>query len=777
MRYVSEQFQAIQDEIIRPQLQIHFEVNTDNTEAKSVSDWGEYVNPGFDDTVAPVVAQKTCLNEHYYAVLGDTVGVDDPNRICAPDNSGTFSTPKTSVPYGITPYTVANTETLIGTDDPEEYYYNFTLVKGGTLHFKGLIPEEVRVESYDRESGIWSTETTIINTDMSEDIKYVVDTVNWNSLVRFYVKNSTTAGRFQLLWIKPVLTSYSGNPVVFENEYVSNVSISMETDLTSQSLPQYEMTVECLDVEEIYTPESSYWDNEFSEGKYCLLKAGYEIGGIVEYIPMMYGVLTQKPSYSEGKITFNVSFKYIVSWSIDFMSLPNNSYSTGALVDGTTFKDIIDDNLLFNSYDIFRDTNDENNSLCNYYGAPKGTEAVQLIANALGGYLTVDFGFSSYDYDLHDTNAVQYKTYDDYLKRSEQTQCNMESQPKVGRIQITRHQYKLSSSYSDVKSGSVRLSQGEQDISFNVPFYAIGKTTAQSFPSGYSITGFDNEYANEDGTIRADVTIKKTTSGSATQNLTVRFFQVDDNELIENENLSSANAGEIYENSNPLITNSYVAGKAKRVAHMINDVPDKYEVDYMQDLRYELGDVIRLETQEGVFKSCIITGLEYSLPGSAGRLTCRKIFSLLDCPQAVFDPDGLTIRYKTVYDPDYYTNTILETSENGVVVGLMKFDATESLFFVLGVTKMRREYNGTETSEYLTNFLTDLNGHKWGFVYHFIDSDYFETNAPIIELPDYDSTTGLDSHTFGIINMVQKMYALQGMTAPVDYTCTVEQIA
>ena len=778
MRYVSEQFQAIQDEIIRPQLQLYFEVNTNSDFANNVNRWDEYVNPGFDDTVAPVIPQKNCLNEHFYAVLGEPYGVDDPNRICAPDNTGDFSTPQTTVPYGITPYTAANTEALIGTDDPEEYYYNFTLSKGGTLHFEGLIPEEVRVESYDSVTETWNTETTIINTDMSEDIEYVVDTVNWGLLVRFYVKNSTTAGRFQLLWVKPVLTAYRGSPIVFENEYVSNINLSMETDLTSQTLPQYSMTVECLDVEEIYTPESSYWNNEFSDGTSCLLKVGYEIGGTVEYVPIMYGVLTQKPTYSEGKITFNVETKINMSWGFDIPSIPSSSVSAGDPVVSRTFSDLIEGytgHTLFDSYDgIFASVADENASLCNYYGELNGDESRQLVANALGGYITAGIR----TVDLHSTSATQYKTYDDFLKRSEQIKCTLESQPQVGKIEISRYSYTLQGDYADVTSASTHMVQDKTGVEFKVPFYPIGRITGMNFPSGYSVAGFDTQYANDEGGSTVNVIIKKSTSGSATRTFTVRFYKVTSTDNKEVEIISNIGDGEAYTNDNKLITCSYVAKKVKSVAHMINDVPNQYDVEYMQDLRYELGDVIRLETQENDFKSCIITELQYNFPGSTGRLTCRKIFSLLDCPQAVFEPGGLTIKYKNIFEPDWFTSTILETSENGVVVGLMKYNETESVFFVLGATKMTREYNGTEAPEYITNFLTDLNGHKWGFLYYFINSDYFDTNAPILELPDYDAGAGAESAAaFGIINFLSEIYSAQGMTAPVDYTCTVEQIA
>ena len=768
MRYVSEQFQALQNETIRPQLQIHFEVNTDSQNTVEVNFPEDLA---FDTTVAPAINPPSCVNEHYYAVLGDACGVDDPNRICAPDNTGALSTPQTTVPYGITPYTAADTEALIGS---EEDFYNFSdLTTPTTLHFKGLIPEYIRVEAYDYDTDSWVTEQTIVNTEMSENIVYTPLSTELG-YIRFYVKNTTTAGRFQLLWIKADKSGEEGATVVFENEYVSNISISMETDLTSQTMPSYEMTVECLDIDEEYSPNTEYWNTVFTDGRPCLLKAGYEIGDSVEYVPIMYGVLTKKPSFSEGKITFNIEFKDGYDWGEIFTSIPSSSASSDQPVVDAKFIDYVED--LFTSYDIFTGQNDENRSLCNYYGRVEGSEAKQLVANALGGYITARI--DDFAYDLHSTVKVQYKLYDDYLPRSNQVQCTLENQPKVGKIAISKHEYTLLSEYKDVTSAATRMSQGENQVFFNVPFFAIGRMTAQNFPSGYSIVGLDYQSVNEDGTVLTCVIIKKSTSGSATNTYTIRFYKVADNELKAIEEITNAESGESYENSNILVTNDYIVRKVNSVAHFVGDVADQYEVDYMQDLRYELGDIIRLETQEGVFKSCIITELQYNFPGSTGRLTCRKIFSLLDCPQAVFEPDGLTIKYKNIFEPDWFTSTILETSENGVVVGLMKYNETESVFFVLGATKMTREYNGTEAPEYITNFLTDLNGHKWGFLYYFINSDYFDTNAPILELPDYDAGAGAESAAaFGIINFLSEIYSAQGMTAPVDYTCTVEQIA
>jgi hypothetical protein len=113
---------------------------------------------------------------------------------------------------------------------------------------------------------------------------------------------------------------------------------------------------------------------------------------------------------------------------------------------------------------------------------------------------------------------------------------------------------------------------------------------------------------------------------------------------------------------------------------------------------------------------------------------------------------------------------VLETSESGVVIG--KFDTDDyTHFYMLGVSKF--EENGTE--ETADSELMDLNGHIWLFVYRrFTLGMSIETNAPIIELPQYDQTLSVDESTFGAVNMIKKIYEDQGMTAPVDYTCILD---
>ena len=67
--------------------------------------------------------------------------------------------------------------------------------------------------------------------------------------------------------------------------------------------------------------------------------------------------------------------------------------------------------------------------------------------------------------------------------------------------------------------------------------------------------------------------------------------------------------------------------------------------------------------------------------------------------------------------------------------------------------------------------MTDLNGHNWKFMYFSFSTNTIVTNAPVIELPEYDPDSGVDEATYGAINMINAVYEQQGMSAPVDETC------
>lgn len=768
MRFVSEQFKEIQGEVIRPQTKLYFEIGTDIANVVTLSALvTELTADGFDYTVAPVIQPKNCINERFYAVLGDQVGVDDPDRICAPDNPAT--TPTTTVPMGITPFTNANTEAVIG--DAYEYYANFSpFPQPVTLSFKGgVIPDTIRVQYYDFDTETWFTETTISNPELKEEVIFE-PTADAGNFRHFWVKNANTSGRFQMNWMRINYTKakYETDPVVFENEHISSVNISTETDLTSQTLPDYTMTVECLDVDEEYTPDKIYWKYLFADNTPCYFKIGYEINGEIEYIPFFYGHLKKAPDYSEGKITFNVAIIWNNGYSLDIGSFHNASLATGYAVDSITFVSIIEGenaslenmNKLFDIYDVFKDQDDIDNSLVNYYGSMPYGDARQLIANALGSYIRA--GVNSVG--LYNTNDIQYKTFIDYVTRYEQIQNNLENQPKVGKIVVSRNSNTLSATYSDIAANAnITVPAHDSEWAyFSLPFYAFGKcAVVGSLPSGVTADFAQlTEYSEDDGTYTVSIPYFNSSGTARTFKPTVRFYHVD-NTVFETKDYCDNFSTEAYRNDNELITCEHTSDKARRVAKFVSNMSNKYEVDLIPDYRYELGDVIRLETQKGVFKSCVITGLNFTFPGSNGHLSCRKIFSLLDSPYAVFGAEGLAL---TVANTENFT--VLETIEGGVVVGKY-FDGTYMNFYILGVYKV--DINGYP---YLNNStLTDLNGHVWRFYYNAYGTNSLVTTAPVIELPDYDSESGVDEATYGAINMIKAVYKQQSMTAPVDETC------
>lgn len=780
MRIVSNQFKETMNEIIRPATKLYFEIGTDVL--NSITGHGE-THDELDDTYVPIVPPKDCTNNNYYAVVGDGIGVDDPNRICAPADASIM--PNVSVPYGMTPYTAADTEVLIGSST--EFYNNFNPFDvATTLCFKNHIPDVIRVEIYDFDTETWSTEATIYNSELSEEVTFVPpDRTLAGSFRRFWVKNTTKAGRFQLNWIRrnlSILRYDGGTPVVFENNYVASCNISKETDLTSQTLPSYEMTVECLDPDEEYTPDTDYWGKQFKEGTECFFKLGYEINGTPEYISMFYGTLTKAPTYGEGKITFNVSINWRITWAIDFISQVNRALNTGDIVDSSLFKDIIETHSLFDSYDVFHGEDDERGSECNYFGEINASEAHQLIANALGCFITAGIN----TVDLHNANDIQYKSVDDYVTRYEQVQATLESQPKVGKIVVTRNENLASANTASVTIPSrVYLRANESvDIEYKVPFFAISKFQVTDYRKSVAAASVTAEYdyipfeeTGEDGMAIVTIMFTNLSNQNTYIQPIITFYGVDNNKYDETET-TDADAGETYENNNDLITNGYTAGKVKRVARLINDIPNVYEVDVVQDYRYELGDVIRLETQRNVFKTCVVTGLNFTLPGSNGHITCRKIFSMFDSPDVVQDAEGLTIS-TTDTDDSEINFTIAEASESGVVIGYTPAEEgyTADRLYVLGSKRIEGDIGGVPVEAEFSGYLTDLNGHDWYFYTHNIKRNAdIDTTAPVVELPAYDYTMGATVEAWGVICLLKHLYESQGMTAPVDYTCTVTPV-
>lgn len=773
MRYVSEQFKEKQNQLIRPPLKLYFEVCSDVNQRWLVAGNDSMLFDDLDYTVAPVENPSTCSNENYYAVVGDGKGVDDPNRMCAPDNSGgVISTPNHLVPFGVTRIANANENVLIGSD--VNYPKNFV---GGnapfTISFKGgLIPDEIIVQSAPyTASGTWTTEGTILNPDLSEEVSFTPPSYAWRRY-RFYLKNTTKGGRFQFNWVRADIALYptfNYRRVVFENTRISSASLDEATDLSSQTLPSCDLTVTCLDVNGEYSPQTDYWGKEFRGGQPVCFKAGYELGGNNEYVSLLFGSLSKEPSYDSGKITFNVSIpmsltegayignSYVNGKTQAFQSKPNDSLNTGNEVDTVMFSSFLG-TLFENTNDIFVDSADDNASLCNYYGSMPFADARQLTANALGGYIVLGFGIIG----LYNTNNIQYKSFEDYLTRYEQSKNTLESQAKVGKISITRNGNTLSADYVDVEALERKSVSNMGYADFVLPFWAIGKATivdAQSSVPGVTVTMFYGGSSAPE-TLQADgstkVHIGFSVSSATTIKPIVRFYKVDNTKYEETANIGGGGT-ETYTNDNELITNTYTAAKAKRVARMISDMSNQYEVDVVQDIRYELGDVIRLETQKNVFKTCVITGLKFNFPGSKGHITCRKIFNLADSPSAIYGVDNCVIANKSG-TPGVKVNG----TENGsIVVGKLTYNSQPYLF-VLGATGI------TYSGGFSITTITDDNSHAW--TVRNLNAQGMTYSMPVIDLGNYDSTKESDYKVYGAKTLLMKLYAEQDMTAPVSYT-------
>jgi len=766
MRYVSEQFKEKQNRLIRPALKLWFEVATETQMVYWFSSNQAVANlDDFDDSVAPIVKPTGCTNEYYYAVLGDGVGVDDPNRMCAPDNSGVIAASTHSVPVGVLDFASVNEEMLIGST--VQYYFNLIAIPYKfTLSFKGgLIPESVRVEVYDTNTSTWSTEQTIDNSALNEEIVYtplsIQDGGKWR---RFWVKNTTKSGRYQLNWFKNNNNyDYAYSPIVFENNYISSVGVNNDTDLTSQTMPNYEMTVTCLDPDNVYKPETIYWEHQFKEGKACLLKVGYENEAGTEYLDIMYGILTAQPDYEQNKITFKVSVGFNSGGygRARLTSLPS-AIQPGEEVDSSLFSNLITS--LFTSSDVIKDATDNTNTKTNHYEYIR-TDARQLVANAVGGYIVA----RSNEVNLHDTCDIQYKTIDDVLPRYDQVKNILQSRSKVGTLEIMRYENRLASDYKDIEATErVSIPAGVGSAWFVLPAWAYGRIELRNAQAADSsavvalLTATNPESVSNDGTFATNLSFRSNVA--TTIKPIVRFYGVDSIGYQENETVDGTSS-EPYINDNVLVTNAYVANRVKRVARFASDVSNQYEVDVVQDLRYELGDVIRLETEKNVFKTCVITALKFNLPGSTGHVTCRKIFAIEDSANAMSGIKNAELIK--------YTNgggiTVVESDRDTVVVGLVKYN-NERYYIVAGASSIKKVQGGSTTIVAPNIKVTDNNAHVWNCYY--FNANNTIINFTPVDLGTYSTMMMNNIYAYGVVTLITKLYEEQNMTSPVDYDCS-----
>ena len=187
-------------------------------------------------------------------------------------------------------------------------------------------------------------------------------------------------------------------------------------------------------------------------------------------------------------------------------------------------------------------------------------------------------------------------------------------------------------------------------------------------------------------------------------------------------------------------------------------------------MRYEVGDIIRLETEKNVYVTCVITGIKYNLPGSNGHITCRKVFSYEDSDNVILDPVGLSVTFGVT------EIEVTKASDRASFVGVMHTE-NDTYIYVANVEEYDKDVSGTVTSETYNATLTDLNGHIWQFAFYSVPSGTsVSTGAPIVNIPEYDVSTGATAAAYGAIALLKTIYGKQGMTAPVDWACEWEEL-
>ena len=116
-------------------------------------------------------------------------------------------------------------------------------------------------------------------------------------------------------------------------------------------------------------------------------------------------------------------------------------------------------------------------------------------------------------------------------------------------------------------------------------------------------------------------------------------------------------------------------------------------------------------------------------------------------------------------------NQVTKASERACFVGVLHTPTT-SYIYVMGVEEFDMTVSGTTTQETYNGELTDLNNHSWKFAFFSVPSGtQIITGARIVDLPQYEVSSGISEGAFGAISLLKEIYKEQGMNAPVDYTC------
>ena len=356
----------------------------------------------------------------------------------------------------------------------------------------------------------------------------------------------------------------------------------------------------------------------------------------------------------------------------------------------------------------------------------------------------------------------------------------LEPQPKVSQINVVRNENTLLEEYYRANLETERLVElpagTTTELTFKVPFFGIGKFNCIlrhngiELPSQFlEIQDTVIEEKGEDGYTTVTIEVNNTTEDHdfyVDRTTTCDFYKVTNTKFEEVESLSGDTSGEAYINDNFLITNGHTANKAKQVAKFMNDASDQYEIDVIQNFLYEIGDPIRVETQKNIFKTCVITGLQFVLPGSSGHVTCRRIFSIDGISEAVIGLNGVIIQYN---EGAVVINAGLLANGETFVLGFYDDYSTAKQRLVIVGGHDKYASNGASTV-----YITDKNGHIWEVLSVERNASGSEpTDLPYIEIPAYGSRPPINnSIAYGAIALITKMYEEQGMTSPVNYDCS-----
>lgn len=384
----------------------------------------------------------------------------------------------------------------------------------------------------------------------------------------------------------------------FNNHNVTSLTHLVTSDLISATLPMNKLTVSVLDRDGEYDPANPNGDYEkFNRGDRVIVRYGYE-GYMMDFST---NFISDIPTYDNDILTITAVSK------LDLLTNGVVLAPTGTL--GIKSYDVTSrlSNILAR-YGVALNYDDGVNTTAVVNNLSL-KELVQLVANANANYISVD------------GEEITFKPISDVLEGSV-VPYNMRSvdmKEKYPKVSMT-------SKLGSVKYASTAYVVGDAYVTYDCPdiydmfelpdeYSAAVKVEVEGLP-----TGVTYEVGRQSEGI---VYIRFMGSFTKLSGLKLKIYLPTTKELTNI--YPFIDSGDELPISNPLITDAMDTSEHANVMFDVYKNRQIFEVDYSQDFRLELGDVITIDTKYETNVNVVITELEYQLPGRFGRLKGRRV--------------------------------------------------------------------------------------------------------------------------------------------------------